>query len=282
MIYDSYPKVIEIQFHNRCNSNCLICPYKDMKYTYEKMDNLIFEKFLNELDESKIERIIPYLNNEPFLDPFFIDKIEKIRERYKKLEIEISSNVSLINEKHLEKLAKLNITELRLSVFGYKDETYNKMMPGLNKEIVFNKLEMISKMMENTNTIISIVMIDDNEIAEEEFISMKSLCDELNYKFERWGYLDRSDNVSYKSNGINNINVCDCEQNRPKERMHILSNGDVILCCQDWEHTNIIGNIRKNSIREIWNSEKYKDIRDSLYNKGRIGPKICQKCKLGR
>ena len=48
----NYPKVIEVQFHNKCNSNCLICPYKDMNYSYKNMTDELFEKLLNEIKEN--------------------------------------------------------------------------------------------------------------------------------------------------------------------------------------------------------------------------------------
>lgn len=205
-----YPKVIEIQFHNKCNSNCLICPYKDMNYSYKKMTNELFEKFLNEIDESKLKKIIPYLNNEPFLDVEFINKVKRIRNKFKKLEIEISSNVSMIREEDIIEMSHLDITELRLSVFGYKKDTYNRIMPYLNYEKTFEELKKISNIMSKSNTIISIVMIDNGEIDEQEFIDMKKMCNKLGFNFERWGFLDRSDNVTYKSNNVYNEDVSYC------------------------------------------------------------------------
>lgn len=276
-----YPKVIEIQFHNKCNSNCLICPYKDMNYSYKKMTNELFEKFLNEIDESKLKKIIPYLNNEPFLDVDFINKVKRIRNKFKKLEIEISSNVSMIREEDIIEMSHLDITELRLSVFGYKKDTYNRIMPYLNYEKTFEELKKISNIMSKSNTIISIVMIDNGEIDEQEFIDMKEMCNELGFNFERWGFLDRSDNVTYKSNNVYNEDVSYCEQNRPLERMHILSDGRVIFCCQDWAHSLVVGNINDNTISEVWNSSIYNDARDSLYIKEKDSPLICKKCKLG-
>lgn len=276
-----YPKVIEIQFHNKCNSNCLICPYKDMNYSYKKMTNELFEKFLNEIDESKLKKIIPYLNNEPFLDVDFINKVKRIRNKFKKLEIEISSNVSMIREEDIIEMSHLDITELRLSVFGYKKDTYNRIMPYLNYEKTFEELKKISNIMSKSNTIISIVMIDNGEIDEQEFIDMKKMCNELGFNFERWGFLDRSDNVTYKSNNVYNEDVSYCEQNRPLERMHILSDGRVIFCCQDWAHSLVVGNINDNTISEVWNSSIYNDARNSLYIKEKDSPLICKKCKLG-
>lgn len=276
-----YPKVIEVQFHNKCNSNCLICPYKDMNYSYKNMSDELFEKLLNEIDETKLKRIIPYLNNEPFLDINFMNKIKRIRSKFKKIEIEISSNVSMIKEEDIIEMGKLNITELRLSVFGYEKETYNRMMPCLNYEKTFKKLKMIGTRMKHSNTIISIVMIDNGEINEQEFINMENMCNELGFKFERWGFLDRSDNVAYKSNNIYNEGVSYCEQNRPLERMHILSDGRVIFCCQDWSHSLVVGNINNNTIGEVWNSEIYNNARNLLYDKEKDSPMICKKCKLG-
>ena len=181
----NYPKVIEVQFHNKCNSNCLICPYKDMNYSYKKMADTLFEKILDEVDENKLKRIIPYLNNEPFLDSNFIDKVKKIRNKFKKIEIEISSNVSMIKEEDVIEMSKLNITELRLSVFGYEKETYNRMMPCLNYEKTFEKLKKISVIMKKSNTVVSIVTIDNGEINEQEFVNMDNMCNELGFKFER-------------------------------------------------------------------------------------------------
>ena len=187
----------------------------------------------------------------------------------------------MIKEKDIIALNSLNITELRLSVFGYEKDTYNKMMPCLNYEKTFEKLKTISNIMSKTSTIISIVMIDTGEISEQEFIDMEKMCKSLGFNFERWGFLDRSDNVTYKSNNIYNENVSYCEQNRPLERMHILSDGRVIFCCQDWSHSLVVGDINNNTISEVWNSKVYNNARNSLYDKEKDSPMICKKCKLG-
>lgn len=275
-----FPKVIEIQFHNICNSNCLICPYKDMNYKKTYMDENLFNKFLNEIEDDKLIRIIPYLNNEPFLEKDYIDKVKRIREKFPNIEIEISTNVSMLDKDKIEQLVEIKLTELRLSVFGYSKDTYKKMMPGLNKDKVFENMNIISEKFKNSKTIVSIVMIDDGTIDNEEFENMNKLAQNLDFKFERWGFLDRSKNVSYKKNDFYNNNVCGCEQNRPVERMHILANGDVIFCCQDWSHSTVVGNIEKNTIKEVWNSDEYNNLRENLYKKDCDAPELCRNCKL--
>ena len=51
--------------------------------------------------------------------------------------------------------------------------------------------------------------------------------------------------------------------------MHILKNGDVPLCANDWEHREKLGNVREQSIREIYNSSRMLEIRE-LMEQGRF------------
>ncbi len=40
-------------------------------------------------------------------------------------------------------------------------------------------------------------------------------------------------------------------------------NGDVVLCCDDWNHSTILGNLKNQTIEEIWNGEKLRAIRQA-------------------
>ena len=218
-----------------------------------------FNNFINQISGKNIERIIPYLNNEPFLDKNFAHKVKKIREALPNSEIEISTNVVYFDEKTMLELRDIGIDDLRLSIFGYSKNTYQTMMPTSNYEIVFKKLPIISKIFSGTKTKVSIIMIDTGKIDENEFLNMEKLCDKFNFSFCRWGFLDRAKNVENGSNNYYQEFINGCEQNRPTERMHILSNGDVIFCCQDWSHDYICGNI--------------------FSGKG-CAPELCKNCKL--
>lgn len=274
------PQIIEVQFCNLCNSYCSICPYKDMEYKPQYMSESLFLKLINDLKRLDIKRLIPYLNNEPFIDKNYIKQLKILRQNCPNVEIEISTNASLLTDDIMHELKNLNITELRLSVFGYYKNTYNKFMPNLTKSVVFNNLHKLSKIFKNTKTKVSIVMIDNGKIKEIEFQKMKDFAASLNFEFNRWGFLDRAKNVKGKTNNFYNDKVNFCEQIRPLERMHILANGDVIFCCQDWKHQYVVGNLNNNSITEIWNSKKYSTLREHLYNKNLQAPELCCNCKL--
>jgi radical SAM protein with 4Fe4S-binding SPASM domain len=57
----------------------------------------------------------------------------------------------------------------------------------------------------------------------------------------------------------------------------ILSNGDFILCCNDYFGKYSFGNIIKERIIDIWNKPAYRIIRKDL-SKGIFNLDICKKC----
>ena len=54
-------------------------------------------------------------------------------------------------------------------------------------------------------------------------------------------------------------------------------NGDVYLCTQDWQRKMVSGNIYKQHILNIWNSEILKKFRNDLVNGKRIN-NPCKNC----
>lgn len=54
--------------------------------------------------------------------------------------------------------------------------------------------------------------------------------------------------------------------------------GDVVLCCNDYFSTVTYGNVNDMSIKEIWDSPKYRDDRQRIARGEKIYP-ICKQCK---
>jgi cyclic pyranopterin phosphate synthase len=65
----------------------------------------------------------------------------------------------------------------------------------------------------------------------------------------------------------------------PSEMLIITVTGDVILCCNDAQRKNIMGNVMEKSLEEIWFSPRFMEIRE-LLEKGNRGKAtgICKIC----
>ena len=55
--------------------------------------------------------------------------------------------------------------------------------------------------------------------------------------------------------------------------------GAVLLCNHDWDKRLILGNVKETSILDIWNSEKYKEVRENLANANR-NHSPCNRCDV--
>jgi radical SAM protein with 4Fe4S-binding SPASM domain len=60
----------------------------------------------------------------------------------------------------------------------------------------------------------------------------------------------------------------------------ILSNGDIIICCNDYNKKIVIGNLNHSTIKEIWNSNKFENIRKLQINKRYKEISACKICSL--
>lgn len=59
--------------------------------------------------------------------------------------------------------------------------------------------------------------------------------------------------------------------------MAIQVNGNVVPCCRDPRGTEVMGNILTQSLEEIWNGPKYRDLRDRV-NRDQGSVEICRLC----
>jgi radical SAM protein with 4Fe4S-binding SPASM domain len=65
----------------------------------------------------------------------------------------------------------------------------------------------------------------------------------------------------------------------PEGSFQISTEGDVFICCCDYFGKHIMGNIKDNSILEIWRNPRFADIRTQARN-GIAATDMCSKCIL--
>lgn len=63
----------------------------------------------------------------------------------------------------------------------------------------------------------------------------------------------------------------------PSLQLTIDSDGDVILCFDDYFSKNVYGNVEKENILDIWKKEEFKKVREELL-KGKPAKDICKNC----
>jgi len=299
-------RFVQIQTTSFCNARCKICPYKDDSWMLQNpgiMSDDLFEKIISELhnweDEINRGKICPYLMNDPFTDKNILDKVEYIRNELPNALIEISTNAELLTKPKSERLYDILYDtkhEIWISRHGITPEDIKKNMQIDGDKSLKNILDLLEVSDGNLNIKIKgfIYSFDKqiiltkprefirywNDLLDEKSINKRGLT------IKAKAFHDRSGNLNIdgwdkpkivRRIGPNHKFYCP----RVDQWLHILWNGDVILCCNDYYHETCFGNVEKQSIEEILESEEYKRLYDQVVGNVETDENfICNKCTM--
>ncbi len=233
---------IEIETFNACNGKCSFCPaniYADRR-THIKMPEEIFKKIILDLkDMGYSGRLSLHSNNEPFLDDRIIGFAKFAHENLLNATIDICTNGTL-----------MGIDKFK-AIIGYVDEmiidNYNDSLE-INPEV--EEIERYIKGDDYLNKKVTISLRKQNEVLRS-----------------RGGQApNRNDNKSW-----------DCSCILPFIQMVIRSSGEVSLCCNDVYGTVTLGDMKKQSVWEVWTSKEANDYRQ-LIKRGRVYYSLCKYC----
>lgn len=270
----SYFSNVVIGTTNLCNAHCTMCPHVVMKRKKGIMAEKLFRKIIDELRNSGVKRITMSEIGEPLLDPSLIDRIKYTKTKIKDCKIKIFTNASLLTKEKTDKLVASQIDDIVISFNGYKN-SYEKVM-GLNFNQTLRKVNyLLSKKPKSLHAHLSCMLIRENANDIPKIIKFwESFADSIAINIpENWA-------------GRKEIETPFTLPYPPKKwpcrglfnTLNIYWNGDVVLCCRDHEASLIIGNVGKQSINEIWSSEKFKRIR-RLHLSSKIDQiPLCKNC----
>jgi radical SAM protein with 4Fe4S-binding SPASM domain len=295
-----FPFSVQIQTQSLCNGRCSICPYPTVSQKLEqgRMDWELYQKIADEVaKEPLLTKVLFELHNEPLLDKRTFDCIKYIKS------IAPSKNCALVtNGEPLDKFSTAEITEsnldsLMISLNAHSKEVYQQVNNGLDYE----------RVMKNTNRLLSdetirykiglsFVVTEKNvqEVPEatrywqKQGVRTRVIAEISN----RAGTLAHYEKLRLKTGyrgtpllarlwqhllkGPRQVIGC----HRPFYQMSVLFNGDVIVCCHDWNRTTVIGNAKTSSLREIWNSDRMNEIRRIMLKKDYQQLEPCRDCSI--
>lgn len=234
---------IEIETLNRCNGTCDFCPVNanEPQRVYHKMSKELFEKIIQDLEEINYEgKISLFSNNEPFLDERIIEFHKSARAKLPNAHFSLYTNGSLLDKNKFVMIIPY-LDELHID--NYNDD--KNVNPGLKE--VYDYL-------------------NENPELEKKVTFHMRLQHEI--------LTSRGGQAPNKKNAKAIMKKCLL----PYRMMVIRPDGKVSLCCNDALGKYTLGDLEKNSIIEIWNSEDYRKIRNSMKKKGRKQLMLCCNC----
>ena len=261
------PLAVFLQITNRCNSQCLICPYKDTykKLPAELMSIDLFKKIMTDLTLDYKGEIGLYLHCEPLLDRRLPELITLARKLCPKAFISISTNASLLTGDNADKLCNTPIDLVVFNINGGVKRTYEKLMFPLKWGVSIDNIKNFLKKYKK-RSYINFIKVTENadETKLLEKIFPKETIRKEFWAVNRGGSVVVNKPLDAKNRFKEKANIC----SQLSINMNIICDGSMLLCCNCWNKEVIMGNANNENILEIWNNSS-----ERHYNHS-----ICKKC----
>lgn len=267
-------KEIRVETSTRCNYNCTICPRDSFERNKEVMSNDLFFKVLEHtLVANTNFEIITFSGFGEFsLDPGWKDKVQYAKERFKK--VIVLSNLSVFKTEDIPFLQKY-VDTIKVSLYGSRPEFFDAIhRPNSSKSMqrAIRNMELLTEQ-KKPEIILNCVVTSENEANLDEWRSVwESRVDHM----EIWKPHNWVDAKTYRS---------PCEHPRKKTcgrpetgPVQIQVDGTVNMCCFDYNGHLLIGDLKQNTITEIYESRELLRIQD-LHSRGQADQlDLCRVC----
>lgn len=271
-------KTNEVRIENCtfCNYGCKFCPHSTEAFTRKKeiMSNDLFFTLLK-----KVKRESPQITEctlsgfgEAFLDQDILHKIKIAKDLH--YNVHILTNGSMLTKKIIDELIKLKICDFRISLHTIHEDEYNILTNSSGKfQHIIEMIEYIVNhpYKSNMNLIITADVIDINKEHINDLIEeLKNKVDLLEvWKPHNWG------NWGQYREGHKNKKTCGRPFNGP---LQIQVDGTINMCCFDFNGELLLGDLKTQSLQEIFNSKEYKRIKNFHENNIKDEDLLCNEC----
>jgi MoaA/NifB/PqqE/SkfB family radical SAM enzyme len=275
----SFPlKRCHIELSTLCNSKCITCPQskinRDKRINLHRVQQLITKDLVDFKDSLELVEFHNY--NEPLLTfETFVEMAKLVNATFGEGKVGLVTNGSIMNELIADELIALKLSHIFFSIDGFTKGTYESHRVGLNRNTVFNNVDYFINKCMMANAKLPYVTYVVTKKNKEELIQLEDYfrgrCVVLPARCDGRGGEDKEAayDLSYSKDPCTYA----------LDGAYVLSNLNVVPCCEDWAGIEIMGNLSENSLKEIIDGERYNKFRAAHLSgeKGAIG--LCKNCK---
>ena len=274
------PHSLQLEPTNCCNLDCIYCSRARSSRARGYIDFDLFRRIIDDASEVGVKKIRLYLHGEPMLHPRIVDMVEYIKRAG--LAVHLVTNGTLFTRDRSEAILSSGVTfadRVIFSILGLSRQVHEKVMRGIDHEEVlenlFALLELRAKRRLNGPVVETIFYtVPENEREKEEF-------------FEYWrDVVDHVQVVPRVSRQFAEFKDGKGDHGLARrktcvylwDRMTVFWNGDVAMCIADLDGAHRLGNLREQSICEVWNCARARSIKEAHKRRQFEQTPLCGQC----
>ena len=273
-----------------CNANCVMCPID--KPTKRKKGVMSFDLYKDIIDglypyRDKVSQLDLFGVGEPLLDKTLPEKIQYAKQKGF-CGIGIATNADLMDESTAQQLFEAGLDTIMVSIDGITKAVHESIRVNTNFERIVKNVKRAISLRDSRNYTTKFVLRFIRQlINRDEWKGFKEywnplICREkadkiIGYDIHSWGgEVDiKKEELDYKA--VPGDTAC----HHLFDRLIILNDGTVPLCCADMNHAHqALGNVKDSSPIEIYNNSKIKEYRQMHLDGNRLKMTVCTKCTI--
>lgn len=269
-----FPRLVAVETTSFCSARCVFCPNDRLKRGKRHMSDELFESIVEQCREFPLPAIEPFIQGDPFSDPKILPRLEMIHRRLPDTRLRLYTNGYNLTPERADAIAECNLDHLFISLNTTDPARYQAVM-GLKLERTLANLRYLTDPSRRRRVArqitVRMVRVFDTSLAEQE--RFLALCKELKVKPFLSGLFN------YKGDIQSNLPIPNypCEH---MDRLDILADGVVTLCCMDQDGEYSWGDVTKQPLLEVYRGAVAARYREMHWSGRRKEIHPCDTCNL--
>lgn len=278
-VVSDYPLLVDIELSSVCNLHCPMCytiteEFKE-QVNAKRMDWDLYTRIIDEIG-GKVPAIRLSLRGEATLHKKFVDAVRYAKAHGIK-EVSMLTHGGKLTPAYFRKIAEAGIDWITVSIDGIGD-TYEAVRKPLKFADIVGKLRAIKDMKDANGWLRPVIKVQGiwpaiKENPQAYYDTFEPISDLVAFN-PLIDYLGNDSHIEYLEN-------FSCPQQY--QRLVIGADGRVMKCSNDEENREVIGDVRNETVHQIWHGEKMQQVRE-LHKRPRgfMESAVCRRCYLPR
>jgi radical SAM protein with 4Fe4S-binding SPASM domain len=278
-----FPPQIIIELTSLCNFACVHCNHKDMKRKRGFMDGQLFKSIIDEIVHTNPEtEVWPTFYGEAFILGERLFELLRYASSTGARNLVLNSNGSLLHRRDwIDQILTSGLKRFILSLDGFTTETFESIRVGGKRDEIYSSVERLLRRKEELNQLYPVIQCQFSKMPENqhEFYQFKEYWESRGAEVKSRNMLSWTNSGPVVASNLDydcNFRIA-CPWSNSTMAVH--HNGDVVACAVDYEGNFKAGNVKDNSLAELWNGPLFERLRKIHYeHRWDDLPSLCKRC----